>query len=259
MAVHISPVRIQGIKERWEKEVLYALARQERRLKRPREALAHTLVPFEPEDLVAAQGRQEEQAERSTVTRLIEALDERPDLLVRKDACARGLVLFRHTGSRILLEESLSNRPSEETAEGAKLRVAGACLESKTRSMSLGVMSLRSFLPSIRSRRLRCQSDACAEPPSSPPFHRASGPSFSSLSHVSRAPPTVAPNLRRRAASRLARFSDCGSSPAATRPPNHRRELARGGESDGGVIADAIATHTTPLTLPSPPEGERVC
>ena len=45
MAVHISPVRIQRIKERWEREVLYALARQERRLDRPREALAHTLAP----------------------------------------------------------------------------------------------------------------------------------------------------------------------------------------------------------------------
>lgn len=45
MAVHISPVRIQRIKERWEREVLYGLARQERRFERPREALAHTLAP----------------------------------------------------------------------------------------------------------------------------------------------------------------------------------------------------------------------
>ena len=45
MAVHISPVRIQRIKERWEKEVLHGLERQERRLDRPREALAHTLAP----------------------------------------------------------------------------------------------------------------------------------------------------------------------------------------------------------------------
>jgi hypothetical protein len=45
MAVHISPVRIQRIKERWEREVLHGLARQERRLDRPREALAHTIAP----------------------------------------------------------------------------------------------------------------------------------------------------------------------------------------------------------------------
>ena len=45
MAVHISPVRIQRIKERWEREVLHGLARQERRLDRPRQALAHILVP----------------------------------------------------------------------------------------------------------------------------------------------------------------------------------------------------------------------
>jgi hypothetical protein len=45
MPVHISPVRIQRIKERWEREVLYGLERQERRLDRTREALAHTLAP----------------------------------------------------------------------------------------------------------------------------------------------------------------------------------------------------------------------
>jgi hypothetical protein len=45
MAVHISPVRIQRIKERWEREVLHGPARQERRLDRPREALAHSLLP----------------------------------------------------------------------------------------------------------------------------------------------------------------------------------------------------------------------
>jgi hypothetical protein len=49
MAVHISPVRIQRIKERWEREVLHGLARQERRLDRPREALAHTPFPRRPD------------------------------------------------------------------------------------------------------------------------------------------------------------------------------------------------------------------
>jgi hypothetical protein len=77
---------------------------------------------------------------------------------------------------------SFSRRPrrtaqpkSPRKAHSARLRVAGACLESKARSMSFAVMSLRSFLPNIRSSRLRCQSDACAEPPSSPSFHRPSG------------------------------------------------------------------------------------
>jgi hypothetical protein len=45
MAVHISPVRLQRIKERWEKEVLYGLERHERRLIRARETLAHTPPP----------------------------------------------------------------------------------------------------------------------------------------------------------------------------------------------------------------------
>jgi hypothetical protein len=40
MAVHLSPVRIQSIRQRWEKEVLVGLQRQERRLERPRHALA---------------------------------------------------------------------------------------------------------------------------------------------------------------------------------------------------------------------------
>jgi hypothetical protein len=45
MAVHISPVRLQRIRERWEWEVLYVLERQERRLIRAREILAHTPPP----------------------------------------------------------------------------------------------------------------------------------------------------------------------------------------------------------------------
>jgi hypothetical protein len=45
MSVHISPVRIQRIKERWEREVLSGLQRQEWRLERTREALAHTPLP----------------------------------------------------------------------------------------------------------------------------------------------------------------------------------------------------------------------
>ena len=40
MAVHLSPVRIQRIRQRWEKEVLVGLQRQEHRLERPRRALA---------------------------------------------------------------------------------------------------------------------------------------------------------------------------------------------------------------------------
>jgi hypothetical protein len=49
MAVHISPVRIQRIKERWEREVLAGLQRQERRLDRGREALARLSVPDQRE------------------------------------------------------------------------------------------------------------------------------------------------------------------------------------------------------------------
>jgi len=45
MAVHISPVRIQRIKERWEREVLYGLERHERRFIRTREILAHAPPP----------------------------------------------------------------------------------------------------------------------------------------------------------------------------------------------------------------------
>jgi hypothetical protein len=44
MAVHLSPVRIQRVKERWEREVLAGLQRQERRLDRARDALTHALA-----------------------------------------------------------------------------------------------------------------------------------------------------------------------------------------------------------------------
>ncbi len=52
MAVHISPVRIQRVKERWEPEVLAALQRQERRLDRFRQGLVLRLPtrPREPDD-----------------------------------------------------------------------------------------------------------------------------------------------------------------------------------------------------------------
>jgi hypothetical protein len=49
MAVHISPVRIQRIKERWEREVLAGLQRQERRLDQAREPLKRVPMPRRPE------------------------------------------------------------------------------------------------------------------------------------------------------------------------------------------------------------------
>jgi len=45
MAVHLSPLRIQRIRERWEKEVLIGLQRQERRLERARHARAPSPFP----------------------------------------------------------------------------------------------------------------------------------------------------------------------------------------------------------------------
>ena len=45
MAVHISPGRIERVKERWEREVLAGLQRQERRLDRMRDGLTRRLPP----------------------------------------------------------------------------------------------------------------------------------------------------------------------------------------------------------------------
>ena len=45
MAVHISPVRLQRIKDRWEREVLTGLQRQERRFDRARRDLAPVPLP----------------------------------------------------------------------------------------------------------------------------------------------------------------------------------------------------------------------
>jgi len=97
-------------------------------------------------------------------------------------------VLFRHAGSRILFEEASSDRPSEETAEGAERTVArgGSVLREQRALDVLGRNVIQELLA-------------------------------------------------------------------------EHRELARGREADGGVIADAIATSDDPLTLPSPPKRERVC
>ena len=48
IAVHISPARIQRVKERWEREVLADLQRQERRLQRMRHFVSP--VPARPRD-----------------------------------------------------------------------------------------------------------------------------------------------------------------------------------------------------------------
>jgi hypothetical protein len=102
MAVHISPVRIQRIKERWEKEVLYGLTRQERRLERPREALAHTLVPRRrdhdgrrPEQLLPfrATPRRDGQLELFVTAR-------RSLRLARGNGAAREWLLFGRSGGR---------------------------------------------------------------------------------------------------------------------------------------------------------------
>jgi len=102
MAVHISPVRIQRIKERWEREVLHGLARQERRLDRPREALAHILVPRRrdrddgrPEQLLPfrATPRRDGQLELFTTAR-------RSLRLVRGHSAARQWLLFGRVARR---------------------------------------------------------------------------------------------------------------------------------------------------------------
>lgn len=49
MAVHLSPVRIQRVRERWEREVLVGLERQERRLDRARQAVSPTPFPRQRE------------------------------------------------------------------------------------------------------------------------------------------------------------------------------------------------------------------
>jgi len=49
MPVHLSPLRVQRVKERWEREILAGLRRQERRLDRAREALNHALAVPSPE------------------------------------------------------------------------------------------------------------------------------------------------------------------------------------------------------------------
>jgi hypothetical protein len=130
MAVHISPVRIQRIKERWEREVLYGLARQERRLDRPREALAHAPVPRRrdrddrrPEQLLPfrAAPRRDGQLELFTTAR-------RSLRLARGDGAARQWLLFGRRGN------SWEQNP-ERAARRAVFRLASRAMPKAMREL----------------------------------------------------------------------------------------------------------------------------
>ena len=102
MAVHISPVRIQRIKQRWEREVLAGLERQERRLDRARDALARVPVPCQrerdvprllPVPLRRATSRRDGQLELFGATR-------RPVRLVQANGWVRRWLRFGRHGVR---------------------------------------------------------------------------------------------------------------------------------------------------------------
>jgi hypothetical protein len=102
MAVHISPVRIQRIKERWEREVLAGLERQERRLDRARDALARVSVPDQRErdqqSLLPAQPRRA--ALRRDGQLELFAATRRPVRLVQGNGWVRRWLRFGRHGVR---------------------------------------------------------------------------------------------------------------------------------------------------------------
>ena len=82
MAFHISPVRIQRIKERWEREILAGLQRHERRLDRMRQELAPR-VPTRP------LGREERVPLKALPVRRTRRSDSQLELFARVKRAAR--------------------------------------------------------------------------------------------------------------------------------------------------------------------------
>jgi len=129
MAVHISPPRIQRVKERWEREVLAGLQRQERRLQRMRQ-LARPLParPHDRDDRLPFQLLPPRPGTRRTNQLELFTRAERAVRLVRAGAwTARGLRLGRRG--------SLWARDPEKAARRATFRLASRVIPGSIREV----------------------------------------------------------------------------------------------------------------------------
>jgi len=140
MAVHFSPVRIQRIKERWEREVLAGLERQERRLDRARDALARVPVPDQRERdqprLLPALPRRA--TLRRDGQRELLAATRRPARLVQANGWVRRWLRFGRRGVRW-------QQAPEKAARRAVFRLATKAMPKQMREAIGLLRGIREF------------------------------------------------------------------------------------------------------------------
>ena len=129
MAVHISPARIQRVKERWEREVLAGLQRQERRLQLRRQlARPLHLRPRDRDDRLPLELLPHRPGTRRPSQLELYTRAERSVRLVRASAwTARGLRLGRRA--------SLWARDPEKAARRAVFRLASSVMPRSIREV----------------------------------------------------------------------------------------------------------------------------
>lgn len=129
MAVHIAPARIQHVKERWEREVLAGLQRQERRLDRMRYGLdrgAHSRSRPGRDDRVPLELLTRRPAPRRDDQLELFAGTKKAVALVRSGGWARHWLSFGWRGTRW-------ERDPEKAARGAAFRLASMAMPQPIR------------------------------------------------------------------------------------------------------------------------------
>jgi hypothetical protein len=199
-------------------------------------------APHETEDLVATKARQEEQTQRAGVAGRVEAADQRTDLVVGKDAGSCGLVFLLQPTRRVLLEQPIADRPTDEASKGAEGAIPRrGCLGSHDHSLDLPRRDLGEEL--LPEHALE-PADVGQGSPGRASLESASPPAEGPLL------PVLAPR-RQRVSDRFAESSLSRRLPlrpplglrvlaACGTAPDDRGQFAGGGETGLGVLSDAI-------------------
>lgn len=140
MAVHISPQRIQRIKERWEREVLVGPQRQERRLDRMRQQLAPRLLPWpgSREDRVPLEMLPVRRAPRQDTQLELFTLVKGASRLAPEIVVARQWLRFGWRGTRW-------ERNPEKAARRAMFRLASRAIPRGLREALWALRGLRTI------------------------------------------------------------------------------------------------------------------
>jgi hypothetical protein len=138
MAVHIAPARIRRLRERWEREVLAGLQRQERRLERMRYGLERTpeRPSRKPADRIPVEVLRHRVPLRRGDQLEIFAHTKSAIALARSDSLARRWLLFGRSGSRW-------ERDPEKAARRAAFRLASKAMPQPIRDALWPLRGLR--------------------------------------------------------------------------------------------------------------------